>query len=450
MNVTKEFTQLEKSSLKLSVTVAKNDVQGEYDELLLTYTKSVQIPGFRKGKVPKEVLVRKFGDALKEEAMGKIIQKSLESIFEDETLPRANKPLPYSTPELQGDPKLELESDLSYSVVYDVLPALKVEKWQGFEVNIPDVSISDEDLNRELDIIRDRNAIVLDKNEGECAASGDITTLNYCELSDSGELIVGTNREDFTFTVGSGNNIYKFDDDIIGMKKGETKEFSKLYPDPANDYKESPKKLKVTLTALKAKKLPDLDDDLAQDVDEKFATFSDLKDNILKRLNKDLERRLREIKVNKLIEKIMGNTPVEIPESMLRLELDSRWRKMARSFNTDTNGLYQMMGERAESIIEGWKPHAINALHSRLIVETLIEDLKLEAAPDEVEKEFERLAEENEANLDDIKKYYEDEQMKEYLKEDIKERKFFDILFEKNIIKTGEKERYIDLQSNNR
>jgi len=445
VTVTKEITRLEKSSLKLSITVAKDDVRMEYNDLLSNYAKSIQIPGFRKGKVPNEVLIRKFGDALKDEARGKIIEKSIESIFGDEAFPRESKPLPYSTPRLENEPKLDLESDLQFSFVYDVLPEVKVGKWQGLEAEIPDVSIGDEDIARELEGIRERNSIVLDKNEGENAAKGDVVTVNYCELGDSGEALAGTEREDFSFTLGSGHNTYKFDDEIIGMKKGETKAFSKSYPNADNDYKESAKKLKVTITALKEKKLPDLDDDLAQDVDEKFQTLEDLKNDIHQRLNKDLERKLREIKLSKLLERIMENTPVEIPESMLRMELDSRWRNLARQFNTDTGGLYKTMGEKAESIIEGWKPVAIKALHSRLIVETLIEDLKLEASEEDVEKDIEKIAAESETELEEVKKYYEDGQMREYLKEDIKEQKLLDLLFEKNTIKTGIKANYVDL-----
>ena len=454
VTVTKEITRLEKSSVKLSINIGKDDVRSEYDELISNYAKSIQIPGFRKGKVPRDVLVRKFGDALKEEALNKIIEKSVKEVFEDEGFPRDSRPLPYSNPQVQDEPKLDLEADLSFSVVYDVLPAVKIEQWQGFEAEIPDISIGDEDISKELEAIRERNSIVLDKNDGEAAVSGDVLTVNYLELDDSGELVAGSEREDFTFTLGSGYNIYEFDDEITGMKKEETREFSKSYPEDFSnkDLAGKTKKIKVTLTALKIKRLPDLDDDLAQDVDEKYKTLEDLKNSIRERLQKDLDQRLRNIKINQLLEKIMEKTPVEIPESMIRMELDSRWRNLARRFNTDTDGLYKIMGnspQGAESIIEGWKPDATKSLHSRLIIETLMEELKLEASDEEAEKELERLAQESESSVDDVRKYYQDERMMEYLKEDIKERKVFDILLEKNTIKPGKKEKYVDLIANN-
>jgi trigger factor len=94
VTVTKEITRLEKSSVKMSITIGKDDVRSEYDGLLSDYTKNIQIPGFRKGKVPKDVLIRKFGNALKDEAFGKIIEKAIGEIFEDEAFPRESRPLP--------------------------------------------------------------------------------------------------------------------------------------------------------------------------------------------------------------------------------------------------------------------------------------------------------------------------------------------------------------------
>jgi trigger factor len=137
---------------------------------------------------------------------------------------------------------------------------------------------------------------------------------------------------------------------------------------------------------------------------------------------------------------------------MVRLELDSRWRSLARRYNTDSDGLYRLIGsspEKVESIMEGWKPDVERALHSRLIVETLMDDLKLEASDEEVEGEIEKIARESDAELDEVKQYYEANHMKEYVKQDIKERKVFEILLEKNIIKPGKTESYVDLITNN-
>jgi trigger factor len=451
VTITKEITKLEHSNVKLSLTIAKDDVRSEYNALLSEYTKTAQLPGFRKGKVPKEVLVRKFGNVLKEEALGKIIEKSMAQLWEDETFPREDRPLPYSSPYMEDKPSLDPEQDLQFSVVYDVLPKVQVGQWQGLEVEIPDVSITDEDLNRELEAIRERNATVQDKTDGEEAVFGDVVTVDYCELDDQGEALAGTERQDFVFTLGSFYNYYNFDDDIKGMKKGETRDFEKTWAAGYGDKELAgkTKKIRVTIKALKVKHLPELDDELAQDVDEKFNTLEDLKKEIREKLERDLENHLKAIKINKILEKIMENTPVEIPESMTRMEIDSRWRNLARRFDTDTEGLYKIMQENnrpVQAVIDGWKPEAVKALHSRLIVETLINDLKLEVSEEEVNREIEsRVA----AGGEEVRKFYDQERAKEDLKEEIKDQKFFDQLLAGNTIKSGKPEKYLDLISNN-
>jgi trigger factor len=195
VTVTKDIQRLEHSSVKLTLTVGKEDVLSQYDQIIANYSKTVQIPGFRKGKAPKEVLVRKFGDALKGEALGHIIEKAITETFEDEALAKADRPLPYSSPQLDGEPSLELGSDLVFSVTYDVLPQVTVGPWKGLEVEVPDAAVTDEDLDRELEVLRDRNAIVLDKDDDAPAAAGDVVTVNYQELSESGEPLAGTERE---------------------------------------------------------------------------------------------------------------------------------------------------------------------------------------------------------------------------------------------------------------
>ena len=454
MTISKEITPLEHSSVKLTLTVGKDDVCSEYDELLGKYRKTIQIPGFRTGKAPREVLIRKFGDALKGEALGAIIEKAITEIFKDETLDRAERPLPYSTPRMEDEPVLDLERDLSFSVVYDVLPKVSVGPWKGLEAEVPTVNVSDEDLQRELEEIRDRNAFVLDRDEGAAAETGNIVTVNYGEIGEDGAVIPGSGRQDFVFTLGSGYNIYKFDDEITGMKKGESRDFEKTYPADFSDAELAgkTKKIRVSLTALKEKKLPDLDDDLAQDVDEKFQTLNDLKNNIRERLTKNLEKRVRDIKISKILEKIVEHSPVDIPESMIRVELEGRWRNLARRSGVSVEEAVEMMersGKTAEEIQNEWRPSAIKALHSRLIVETLIEEQGLSASEEETEQELENLAAESGTPLEEVKKYYEQENLKDYLMEDIKERKLFDLLLAENTIKLGKKENYLDIMGNN-
>jgi trigger factor len=452
--LSKEITRLDKSNVKLSLTIPRDEVRTKYNDLLNDYCKDIRLPGFRKGKVPREVLVRKLGNDLQDEILGRIIESALTEVFEEGNLGRKEKPIPYSNPTIEEKPKFDLDADLTLSFVYDVLPDVPIGRWKGLEVEVPDVRIEDEDIARELEELRERNAIVRDRNEGDAARKNDVVTVNYREIGENGETLPNSERQDFVFTLGTGYNIYQFDDEITGMKKGETREFVKTWP---GDYPESSlagqtKKLGVTLVSLKEKELPVLDDDFAQDVDEKYKTLEDLKNSIRERLDKNLELRMRETTISKLLEKIMGNTPVIIPESMISSELEGRWLNLARRFNIPVEELIKRMsksGRTVEEIQDEWRPAAENALHSRLIVETLLEEQKIENSEEEEEKELETMAGEYGISLEEIKKYYEDEGMMERLGNIIRERKLYDLLLAENTIKKGNKTKYLEFATNN-
>jgi trigger factor len=165
-----------------------------------------------------------------------------------------------------------------------------------------------------------------------------------------------------------------------------------------------------------------------------------------------MERRLRELRIGGLLEKIMENTPVEIPESMILLELESRRRNLALRLNTSPEELDKIIkksGQDYDEVLAEWRPAAIKALHRRLIVETLIRDLGFEVSNEDLKKEFETIAAESGSTIEEIEKYYEKDEYQEYLKEDIKERKLFDLLLAENTIRAGKKQNYLDLMENN-
>jgi len=451
--VTKEIKRLEKSNVILSVTVPKDDVQAQYKDMLKEYTKSLQIPGFRKGKVPQEVLERKFGDALKGDALGRIIEASMKEVFggenEEDKLPRNERPLPYSQPELQEeDLKLDLEQDLKFSVMYDVLPDVKIGQWKGLSVEYPYAEVDQEIIDKELNEIRDRNAIVMDRDDGAAAVNGDVATIDYTIFKENGEADETQKRKDFAFTIGSGTNVYKFDDDIIGMKRGETKKFDKTFGDDFfdNELAGKTRAVEITLTSLKEKQLPDLDDDLAQDVDEKFNTLDDLKNNIKEKMSKNLDFRLREKKTSELLGKIMENTPVIVPESMIKTEVEGRLRRIARYYGASLDVMLQMTGEDR---MNEMRESSQKAIHSRLIIETLMEEHNFEVTDDEVEKELQQIAADDSADIEEVRKQYESEQAMIYLREDLKEKKMVDLMLSENNLKPGKKENYLDFMSDN-
>lgn len=446
MKVTNEITKLENSAVKLTVTIAKKDVAASYNESITKYAKNIQIPGFRKGKVPVSVLERKYGEALKAEAASDLVEKALGDVFE--TI--EEKPLPYAQPTMDEVPVLDVTKDLTFSVTYDIFPTVKIESLDGITIKEPVVEVGEVELNKELQQIRERNAMVLDKKDDETAAKDDIATVNYCELGDDGAELEGTQRQDFVFTIGSGQNIFKFDDDIIGMKKDETKEITKTYGDDFED-KElagTTKKIKVTLTALKVRNLPDLDDELAQDVNEKYKTLEDMKSDIMRNMEAIRDRRINEIKSNALLEQLVEKYNFDLPKSMVQAELDHRWRMMAQQFGTTPEQLDKLVassGQSKETMLTEWTGDAEKMLKSRIIVESLLKDRNITVTPEEIEQEMESIAEKSGVSVEEVKKHYADPRSKEYLIDDTKEQKLYKELFGQVTVTTGDKMAFADL-----
>lgn len=444
----KEIEKLENSNVKLTVTIGKSDVESVYKKTLDLYIKNAQIPGFRRGKVPASVLETKFGDAVKNDAMADLIEESLKEIFD--TI--EEKPLGYSQPEMEKMDDFDLSKDFSFTITYDVFPSVKVENLTGVTIEQPQVEITDDDIKKELEEIQERNSIVLDKSDDAKAEKGDIGTFTFCELDGNQEEVAGTKRQDFVFTIGDGLNLYKFDDEVTGMKKGETKVFTKEYPKDFNapELAGKTKTLKVTLTALKTKNVPALDDDLAQDVNEKFKTLEDLKADLKKNLQFTLDKKLEELRNDSLLSQLVEKNPIVLPASMVNAELDSRFRMLARQFQTNEEQLVKLLsssGQTKEKLQEGWKADVEKALKARLIVETLMKDKNITVSPEEVEAEYKSIAEKANTTVEDIQKHYSDPRMKEYLIDDIKENKLYKDLLENATVKKGKKTTFSELFS---
>ena len=442
VKVTKKIEKLENSSVKLTVTIGKADVAASYNEVVAKYAKNIQIPGFRKGKVPVSVLERKYGDALKNDAVSEIVEKALGDIFEEMDKNKSDdRPLPYSQPTIDDIPLLDTTKDLTFAVKYDVFPQVEVKNFDGIEIKVPEVKITDDDLKEELEAIRQRNAMVLDKKDDEAVAKDDIVTVNYCELDDKDAEIAGSQRQDFVFTVGTEQNIYKFDNEIIGMKKGETKDLTKEV-DGEN------KKVRVTVTAVKVRNVPELDDELAQDVSDKYNNLEDMKNDIKKNLETALENKLKEIKSNSLLEQLVEKNPVELPASMVKAELDSRFRMMAQQFQTTTEQLEKMLtsaGQKKEDMLTQWTGDAEKMLKSRIIVESLLKEKDISVTAEEIEAEYEKIAAGAGVSVEEVKKHYEDPRSKEYLEDDAKEQKLYTMLFEQVKVSKGEKTTFAEL-----
>ena len=449
MNLSKKIEELEKSAVKLTVTVAKEDVAENYNQIITKYAKNAQIPGFRKGHVPVAVLERKYGNALKADVTADIIDKALNELFSDEN-EKEIRPLPYAQPQMDSMPEFDTTKDLTFTVTYDVFPKVKDIDLKGVSIKETQSEVGDKELEEELKAIQERNATVIDKKDDETAEKDNIVTINYAELGEDGRVIESSKREGFVFTIGTGENIYKIDDDIIGMKKGETKEITKTYAadDSDKELAGKTKKIRVTVTALKVRNLPALDDELAQDVNSNYKTLDDMKADIRKNLELAMNRRINELKSNALLEALVEKNKFDIPASMLKAEVENRWRMMAQQFQTTTEQLEKLFassGQTKEEMLKNWEPDSEKMLKARVIVDALLRERNISVTPEEIEEEYSRIAAESNVTVEEVKKHYSDPRAKEYLIDDAKEQKLYKQLYSEVKVSKGDKVSFADL-----
>lgn len=447
----KDIQDLGKSSVKLTVTVDGTEAQKKYDELLKKYAKSAHIKGFRKGKVPTAVLEQKYGEGILQEATIEIIDESLKEAIED----IEKKPLPYAQPTLDDEENAILEpgKDFTYSVIYDVFPEFAVGEYKGLEIEVPEVKVTRKDEERELKNIQDQNAMVFEKKEG-AVEKDDIVSIDYAELDENDTPKEGTSRSDFVFTVGSGYNIFKLDDDILGMQKGEEKVIEKEFPEDFEheEYAGKKARIKVTVKTIKQKDIPALDDELAQDVSDKYKTLDDLKKDIRSSLEESLTNKLRETKIEKLFDQIIEQTTIDLPESMIEAELENSWRNFISQSRIGEEQVLQILasqGKGKQDMFAEWRQNAERSLKFQLLVEKIREMEKIEATEEEVYDELKNQAERANQDYETVKEQYEKNNLLDYVKTDVQNRKLFDFMLEQSKIKKGKKLDYLDFMQNN-
>jgi len=441
---------LENSAVKLTVTVKKKKTEESYNALLTKYAKEAQVKGFRKGKVPPAVLEQKFGESIKHESFFNLIDEALKEAFESID----KKPLHTATPTLVDEDKLKFEigKDFTFTVKYDIYPESEFASYEGVEVEVADCKILKADIDEELKKIQEQNAMMIDKSTGK-VADKDSVTINYCELDKNEKAIKETEGEDFSFTVGSGYAPYKVDEDVIGMKKDESKIIEKTFDKDDSDEKLAGRtvKVKVTVTGIKEKDIPALDDELAQDVSDDFKTIDDLKADVKKKLTEQLDSKLKDVKFNGVIKNIIENSKIELPESMIQAELDNNLKNFAAQSGMQAEQLLEIIGQQGggtEALFAEWRPSTITNIKQSLIIDDIIKKEKFEVTDTEIDAEYEKIAKQSGRPLTEIKEYYKANNAEEYLKHNVTADKAIELMISKAKIKKGKKVSFLDLMAN--
>jgi trigger factor len=440
----KSIKELENSSVALTVTVTADTIEEGYKAALGKYAKDVQLKGFRKGKAPISVLEGKFGKAIREESTFNTIEEALKEALE--TVEEKYKPLSYSTPELQDEETLmpfKADSDITFTVHYDVMPTFELPAYTGLTVSVPKVSVTDEEVNKEIDKLRDQNAMVIDKDGA--AAEGDIVTLDYVELDADKNEVAGSERKDFVFTIGSGYNFYQIDQEVVGMKAGEEKTFEKTYADDSTveGYAGKTITLKVSMKAVKTREVPELDDEFAQDVKEEYKTVDDLVKGTREKLEKALNAKLDEIKLNTLSDELLKQVSIPVPKSMVDMEIEQSWQRYVRQTGLTEDQIMKFLAyqqKTKEELTDGWRPAAEKSLQVQLLMEQIKEkeNFKID------EKELDKACDEQ---LKDVTDEAQRSYYRTMIEDDMKFQKIGPFLEENNTFVEGDEVSYGDFMS---
>ncbi len=437
----KQFEKQENSAVKLTVTVSADGADKAYNTLLGKYGKEAQIPGFRKGKVPRDTLIRKFGEGIKHEAASDLLDESLQEALKDV------EENPISQPLLEDLPAIELGKPYEFTVTYDVFPEIKMPEYKGVEIDEAQVKILKKHEDEELEVIRERNSVVVDKKDGKITEDA-VVTMDYVELGDDAPL-EETRRKGFVFTVGKNDHPYAIEKELEGVKTGETKLIEKTYDEDANPtIAGRTVKLEVVVTAVKERELPELDDELAQDVSEDLKTLADLRKKIKADLKERADGKLRAQKINSLTDKLVEGAEIDVPESMVKSDLEHTWQDYVRQSGAPEDMLIKALeddGRTKAEILGEWRDDAKKSIKTRLIYGKIVETEKIEASDEEVVAELESRAEEFKMPIEELEKMFGGPQFREYLKNELAQKKLFDFLLGAASVKKGEKIDYTEL-----
>jgi trigger factor len=443
------------SEVRLTLTVAGSSVQECYDKSIRELRRDAQIRGFRRGKVPRDVLVRKFGDALNRQVTEQVINETLTQVIEEVE----QKPLPYLAPRTDSGQQIVLGEDFTFTVIYDTWPDVKLGTYRGLELEKPQVAIEDADLDHELSTLREQNAVVIDKKaQGDAPVvveSGDVVTVNHVELDDAGAPDPATERRDFVFEVGTHYNLYHMDDELLGMERGADKEITKSFPADWEHAELANRtvNLRVTVTSVKEKQLPDLDDELAQDISERFRTLDDLKQDLRQRLQTNADAHIRGRLVEQIMDKVLESSEVPLPKSMVLAEMQREWRNFAARNGQTPEQLaaaIEASGRSVEQAIDEVRPAVEQRVRISLVREALVRAEQIEVSDQDLDARLHEMAAQRDIDPADLRERYERQNMLDYVRGELRTERLSDRLIAASDVKPGARTGYVDLVQANR
>lgn len=409
-----QVEKLEKNMAKLTIEVAPEELEKAIEGAYQKNKGKISIPGFRKGKVPRQMIERMYGkEVFYEDAVNALIPEAYEKAVDE------------CEEEIVSSPKIEVaqvEAGKPFIFTAEVAlkPEVKLGKYKGVKVEKADTEVTDEEVDKEIDKERESNARNIDVTD-RAVKDGDIVTLDFEGFVD-GTAFEGGKGENYPLTIGSGTFIPGFEEQLVGAEIGKETEVNVTFPEDyqAEDLKGKAAVFKCTVKEIKEKELPTLDDEFASEVSE-FETLAEYKADIRGRLEERKAKAAREAKEAAVIEEIIKDSDMEIPEAMI----ETQQRQMIDEFaqRIQMQGLtleqyFQFTGASYDQMIEQVKPQAEKRIQSRLVLEAVAAAEKIEATEEDYEEELKSMAEAYQMEVDKVKELLPEKSVQQ-IKEDI-------------------------------
>lgn len=414
---------LEKNKVKLTVEVSAEKFEEGMKKSYQKNVKYINVPGFRKGKAPRKMIEKMYGPAVfYEDAVNFVIPDAYDEAVAEAAIN------PVSQPEIDIVTIGEEDKPFVFSAVVFTKPEVKLGTYKGVEIEKVEYKVSDADVDAEIAAMREKNSRMVTV-EDRAAKNGDIATIDYEGFAD-GVAFEGGKGTDYDLTLGSGTFIPGFEEQIEGKNIGEEFDVNVKFPEEyhSEDLKGKDATFKVALKGLKVKELPELDDEFAKDVSE-FETVDELKADVRAKLEKTAADKTKAEVENRALDAAVEGADIDLPDCMV----DNQVEKMLEdySYRLQSQGIdmkmylqYTQMTE--EALKEQMKPTAKKQVLGGLVLEKIAEAEGLEATDEDVEKEFSKIAETYNMEIDKIKELMQANV--EAMKQDILTSKALDVL----------------------
>src|SRR5690625_479972 len=403
------------------------------DQAFKKVSKEVQIPGFRKGKIPRKLFESRFGvEALYQDAVDIVLPDAyVKAIDETEIEPVAQPEVDIETIE-KGEP-------LVFTATVTVKPEVTLGEYKGLEVEEASIEVTDEDVDHEIEHQREHHAELVVKEEGKIE-EGDTVVMDFEGFMD-GEAFDGGKGENHSLEIGSGQFIPGFEEELIGKETGEDTEIGLTFPEDyhAEELAGKEAAFKVKIHEVKYKELPELDDEFAKDVDDEVETLDELKKKKREELETQRKQDAENQKREKLIEEASENTEVDIPAAMVDTELDQMLKECEQQLQMQgmTMEMYsQFSGQDQDGLKEQMREDAEKRVKTNLTLEAIANKEELEASEEDVDAELENMASMYGVEVEQLKQTLRGNT--DALKGDLKMRKAIDLLAEESNTVTAE------------